>query len=124
LYAVGEMMRGHTSNQDVFAKYMVTAQSKIPKPALLVIISTALSSDYDFSVRAAATYCFQCLVIDNTDGQLVLASTLTPPPPDNPNDDSSGRDFLFFLVFLFLKAYFMIFRTTTISWISYCLSYF
>ncbi|KAJ3317466.1 Vesicle-mediated ER to Golgi transport protein [Blyttiomyces sp. JEL0837] len=97
LYAVGDSIRGNIKNQDLFAKYVIVpgpttpVANKFPKPALLTVVKIALKSDNDYLVRAAATYCFQCLVYNNPDGQLALAATLTPPPPENPNDELSEQ---------------------------------
>ncbi|KAJ3195898.1 hypothetical protein HK101_010730 [Irineochytrium annulatum] len=103
LYAVGEAMRGSQNSQDLFAKHVVQPPvfdgkkdgrqasavpgGGLPRSALMTVITSAIMSNGDFAVRAAATFCFQSFVHNNPDNQLALAATLTPPPPDNPNED-------------------------------------
>ncbi|KAI8805038.1 p115 like vesicle tethering protein [Cladochytrium replicatum] len=107
LFAAGDIMRGHSASQDLFNKKVIGARpaspstpamerqysrgkpppvvsKSPPQPAVMAVIHSALASK-DFSVRAAAAYTFQCAVHNNADSQLAIASTLTPPPPDNPN---------------------------------------
>ncbi|KAJ3102581.1 hypothetical protein HDU96_009587, partial [Phlyctochytrium bullatum] len=89
LYAVGEAMRGYHDGQSFFSKFLVPTPAKSPKAqapvsALLTILKLALSPNEEFNVRAAGTFCFQ-------DNQLALAATFTPPPPDNPNDESEEQ---------------------------------
>ncbi|KAI9366912.1 p115 like vesicle tethering protein [Zopfochytrium polystomum] len=98
LYAVGDVMRGHQKNQDAFSKYVVAPSTspsstspKFPRPALLIVTELALRSEEEFHARAAAAYCFQCLVYANPDTQIALAAMLTPPPNDNPNDPQSDQ---------------------------------
>ncbi|KAJ1554940.1 hypothetical protein HK405_003669 [Cladochytrium tenue] len=91
LYAVGEIIRGHEKNQQVFSGYVVVPSSsdpsvRYPKPALLIVVELALRSGAEFGVRAGAAYCFQCLLSGNEDNQIAVAATLTPPPVENPND--------------------------------------
>ncbi|CAJ0749105.1 1181_t:CDS:10 [Entrophospora sp. SA101] len=60
-----------------------------PRPAVLALISVAVGAEYveSYQTRAAATYAFEAYTYNNISAQLVLASTLTPPPDDNPNSE-------------------------------------
>ena len=40
--------------------------------------------------RAVNVLCYQCYLSENSDSQIALVSTLTPPPPDNPNAGQGG----------------------------------
>ncbi|KAJ3045282.1 Vesicle-mediated ER to Golgi transport protein [Rhizophlyctis rosea] len=108
LYALGDVIRGHKANQDLFSKSIVqpsplrspsaslqsarpvTPAVFMPKPAVFVLLQSAVDKD-EFAVRAGAAYAFQCYLYDNPDSQLALVSTLTPPPPDNPNAERSDK---------------------------------
>ncbi|KAJ3098419.1 Vesicle-mediated ER to Golgi transport protein [Phlyctochytrium planicorne] len=103
LFAIGESMRGNPQGQDLFSKHVIVsspasskspkgANGEIPTSALLSVVKSALKSTEDFSVRAAATFCFQSLIYENADNQLALAATFTPPPPENPNEESGGDE--------------------------------
>ncbi|CAB4409559.1 unnamed protein product [Rhizophagus irregularis] len=60
-----------------------------PRPAVMSLIVVAVGAEYleSYSTRAAATYAFESYTFNNINAQLVLASTLTPPPDDNPNSE-------------------------------------
>lgn len=114
-YAIADIIRGNTINQDSFAKHVIKSgevidpstpvtsprrsrsQSKTdlapPLPILLVLVQIILtpSKTDDFTIRAAAAYTFQCYVYNNPDSQLALLTTLMPPPEDNPNDDLNDK---------------------------------
>ncbi|KAG0230025.1 hypothetical protein BGW42_001188 [Actinomortierella wolfii] len=68
--------QGHRSNK-----------SRDPCPALVEVTAIIVGRypGYNYSIRAAATCLFQCYLLENTDAQMVLATTLTPPPENNPN---------------------------------------
>eukprot|EP00842_Homolaphlyctis_polyrhiza_P006543 jgi/Hompol1/6890/HPOL_002507-RA len=103
LLTVGDTIRGHASNQELFGKSVIMVATRpeisglpnqrqppgVPRSSLLSIIQTALGSREDFTIRAAAAYAFEAYVFNNPDGQLALISTLVPPPPDNPNSANS-----------------------------------
>lgn len=114
LYTLADMIRGNTTNQDFFAKSTVSMTSlqippgspamlpnqngvnggkiaKIVQPTLVAIVLGALNNIKDeFSLRTASAYLFSSYLHNNYEGQLGVASTLTPPPPDNPNTQHSG----------------------------------
>jgi hypothetical protein len=116
-YAIADIIRGNTTNQDSFAKHVIRSgevidptspvitsprrtrsQSKFdlappPLPILLILVQIILtpSKNDEFSIRAAAAYTFQCYVNNNPDGQLALLTTLMPPPEDNPNDEINDK---------------------------------
>jgi len=116
-YAIADIIRGNTTNQDSFAKHVIKSgevidpttspvissplrsrsQSKLdltpPSPILLVLVQIILtpSKNDEFTIRAAAAYTFQCYVNNNPDGQLALLTTLMPPPEDNPNDEVNDK---------------------------------
>ncbi|KAF9969922.1 hypothetical protein BGZ73_007509 [Actinomortierella ambigua] len=58
-----------------------------PCPALVEVTAIIVGRypGYNYSIRAAATCLFQCYLLENIDAQMVLATTLTPPPENNPN---------------------------------------
>ncbi|KAG9323471.1 hypothetical protein KVV02_007796 [Mortierella alpina] len=62
-------------------------------PAIVEIVAIAVGNypGCTYSVRAAATCLFQSFVLENPDTQMVLATTLNPPPEDNPNTTSSEK---------------------------------
>ncbi|KAJ1654168.1 Vesicle-mediated ER to Golgi transport protein [Dispira simplex] len=101
LYCLGDVIRGNARNQDVFMRTTITVvpdQSTaedpklIPEPVIVSIVAMAVgtSAEYTYTVRSAATYLTLCYVHENVDTQLALASTLTPPPSDNPNSHLDG----------------------------------
>ncbi|KAJ3219199.1 hypothetical protein HDU67_002195 [Dinochytrium kinnereticum] len=98
LYAIGEAMRGNAQSQELFSKHVVASAAKSPKSsgeiptsALISVLKSALKPTEDFGVRAASTFCFQSLIHDNPENQLALAATFTPPPPENPNEESGEQ---------------------------------
>ncbi|KAF9928458.1 hypothetical protein FBU30_002360 [Linnemannia zychae] len=62
-------------------------------PAIVEVVAIAVGkyAGCTYSVRAAATCLFQTFVLENPDTQMVLATTLNPPPEDNPNTPSSEK---------------------------------
>ncbi|KAG0264582.1 hypothetical protein BG011_006568 [Mortierella polycephala] len=62
-------------------------------PAIVEVVAIAVGKypSCTYSVRAAATCLFQSFVLENPDTQIVLATTLNPPPEDNPNIASSEQ---------------------------------
>ncbi|KAF9283271.1 hypothetical protein BGZ68_005455 [Mortierella alpina] len=62
-------------------------------PAIVEVVAIAVGNyaGCTYSVRAAATCLFQSFVLENPDTQMVLATTLNPPPEDNPNTTSSEK---------------------------------
>jgi hypothetical protein len=87
-YAIGDAIRGNGSNQNMYAR--TVNKSSPPKPALVVAISNALTNSKtfdDFMLRAASAYSVEAYLFNNSDGQIAVASTLTPPPDDNPNSE-------------------------------------
>ncbi|TPX37537.1 hypothetical protein SmJEL517_g00638 [Synchytrium microbalum] len=109
LYTLADMIRGNPANQDLFGKSTVQPSSPafdnsqqmrngkppskgLPQPALVSVVLIALSNTKDeFSLRTASAYLFQCYLHNNTEGQVVVASTLTPPPQDNPNSQLADK---------------------------------
>ncbi|RCH80087.1 hypothetical protein CU097_001278, partial [Rhizopus azygosporus] len=109
LYAIAYVVDANRQNQDAFAKVVVAcppalgedgqpipnAQSSLPRPALVSLISIALMEDhgmvYSYSSRAAAAYVVYSCLSENPDAQLVLASTLKVPPEDNANSPYNDK---------------------------------
>ncbi|KAG0318818.1 hypothetical protein BGZ99_005440 [Dissophora globulifera] len=62
-------------------------------PAIVEVVAIAVGQypGCTYSVRAAATCLFQSFVLENPDTQMVLATTLNPPPEDNPNTPSHEK---------------------------------
>ncbi|CAG8515381.1 7647_t:CDS:10, partial [Cetraspora pellucida] len=60
-----------------------------PRPTVMAIIAVAVGAEHieSYTTRAAATYAFECYTYNNPNAQVALASTLTPPPDDNPNSN-------------------------------------
>ncbi|KAJ2488999.1 Vesicle-mediated ER to Golgi transport protein [Coemansia sp. RSA 2050] len=96
LYAIGDVIRAHQANQNLFQRILITtaveddsdpsSQRAIPEPAIVIVIRLAVgkhpatvSANEYYIVRAAATHLVQAYVGGNTDAQLALAATLTPP---------------------------------------------
>ncbi|RGB31138.1 hypothetical protein C1646_655929 [Rhizophagus diaphanus] len=107
LYALADLIRGNQNGQEYLAKTVVpvphpsqssendaksSSYDQIlipPRPAVMSLIVVAVGAEYleSYSTRAAATYAFESYTFNNINAQLVLASTLTPPPDDNPNSE-------------------------------------
>lgn len=95
LYAIAYVVSSNVENQTMFAKVVVASPPQgeqlpgIPRPAIVSLISIAVNEDqgttYSYSSRAAATYVVYSCLEENSDAQLVLASTLKVPPEDNIN---------------------------------------
>ncbi|KAF9586489.1 hypothetical protein BGW38_003820 [Lunasporangiospora selenospora] len=66
-------------------------RAKCPAVVETVAIAVGQYPGCSYSVRASATCLFQALLLENPDTQLVLASTLNPPPEDNPNTVSDEK---------------------------------
>ncbi|KAF0403962.1 vesicle tethering protein [Gigaspora margarita] len=64
-------------------------QTLPPRPTVMAIIAVAVGAEHieSYTARAAATYAFECYAYNNPNAQVALASTLTPPPDDNPNSN-------------------------------------
>ncbi|KAJ2454301.1 Vesicle-mediated ER to Golgi transport protein [Coemansia sp. RSA 2336] len=95
LYAIGDVIRSHEANQNLFQRILITAAPEeeqevdakpIPEPAIVIVIRLSVGkrpqgvaeNEY-YIVRAAAAYLVQAYVGGNPDAQLALAATLTPP---------------------------------------------
>ncbi|KAJ2652542.1 Vesicle-mediated ER to Golgi transport protein [Coemansia sp. RSA 1250] len=94
LYAIGDVIRSHEANQNLFQRILITAAPEeedvdakpIPEPAIVIVIRLSVGkrpqgvaeNEY-YIVRAAAAYLVQAYVGGNLDAQLALAATLTPP---------------------------------------------
>jgi len=95
-YAVADSIRGNKGNQDAFSRSVLPPQpgmNSTPQPAILVAIANALTTSKtldDFVLRSASTYCFQCYLYGNTEGQVAVAATFQAPPSDNPNVAAQG----------------------------------
>lgn len=96
-YATADAIRGNKANQDTFSKALLPPQpgfTSVTQPALLVAIGNALTTSKtldDFVLRSASTYCFQCYVHNNPEGQVAVAATFKSPPPDNPNTPAQDK---------------------------------
>lgn len=109
LYSIAYVVAANPENQVIFGKIVVAcpptlteggqlnpnALSGIPRPAMLSLISIAVTEDrgvyYSYSSRAAATYAVYSCLEENPDAQLILASTLNVPPEDNVNSGYAGK---------------------------------
>ncbi|KAI8345867.1 p115 like vesicle tethering protein [Mortierella sp. GBAus27b] len=108
LYALGELIRLNKVNQDALSKAIIipahppavpiedpsstlTPPERCPAIVEVVAIAVGQYPGCTYSVRAAATCLFQSFVLDNPDTQMVLATTLNPPPEDNPNTASNEK---------------------------------
>ncbi|KAI9506876.1 Vesicle-mediated ER to Golgi transport protein [Coemansia spiralis] len=104
LYAIGDTIRSHQANQNLFQRILITAAADedteeaeikaIPEPAIIIVIRLSVGKrpanvppgEY-YIVRAAAAYLLQAYVGSNSDAQLALAATLTPPGEINKITD-------------------------------------
>lgn len=109
LYAIAYVVASNTENQLLLNKVAVASPPQlfengqldpnalpgIPRPAMVSLISIAVNQDlgvtYSYSSRAAATFTIYSCLEDNSDGQLVLASTLKLPPQDNVNTSFNDK---------------------------------
>ncbi|CAG8436175.1 9501_t:CDS:10 [Diversispora eburnea] len=116
LYALADLIRGNNKNQEFLERTVVTVPSypivnspdssnlnnKVnsngrtsfseqipPRPSVMALIAVAVGAEHveSYTTRAAATYAFESYIYNNANAQIVLASTLTPPPDDNLNPD-------------------------------------
>ncbi|KAJ2776754.1 Vesicle-mediated ER to Golgi transport protein [Coemansia javaensis] len=98
LYAIGDIIRSHAANQNLFQRILITATAEddddaaaaaakaIPEPAIVIVIRLSVGkrpagvpvNEY-YIVRAAAAYLVQAYSGGNPDAQLALAATLMPP---------------------------------------------
>ncbi|KAJ2715367.1 Vesicle-mediated ER to Golgi transport protein [Coemansia spiralis] len=100
LYAIGDIIRMHQANQNLFQRILITAApddddddgddaKAIPEPAIVIVIRLSVgkrpavvpANEY-YIVRAAAAYLVQAYSGGNPDAQLALAATLIPPGDD------------------------------------------
>ncbi|KAJ1998607.1 Vesicle-mediated ER to Golgi transport protein [Coemansia thaxteri] len=105
LYAIGDVIRAHQANQNLFQRILITAATDddtinpgtraIPEPAIVIVIRlsvgkrpAAVSANEYYIVRAAAAHLVQAYVGSNADAQLALAATLTPPGDINTISES------------------------------------
>ncbi|KAJ2724299.1 Vesicle-mediated ER to Golgi transport protein [Coemansia sp. Benny D115] len=104
LYAIGDVIRSHQANQNLFQRILITAavdddsepsgEKSIPEPAIIIVIRLSVgkrplnvpANEY-YIVRAAAAYLAQAYVGNNPDAQLALAATLTPPGESGSVED-------------------------------------
>ncbi|CAO3634660.1 unnamed protein product [Mucor hiemalis] len=101
LYSIANVVSSNVDNQTLFGKVVVASPPQdeqlpgIPRPAIVSLISIAVNEDrgvtYSYSSRAAATYVVYSCLEENSDAQLVLASTLKVPPEDNVNSKFSDK---------------------------------
>ncbi|CAG8781212.1 3566_t:CDS:2, partial [Acaulospora morrowiae] len=115
LYALADLIRGNNKNQEFLERTVVTIPSYRtssnssdqltgngrtsleqipalpPRPSIMALIAVAVGAEHveSYTTRAAATYAFESYIYNNSNAQLVLASTLTPPPDDNLNPASA-----------------------------------
>ncbi|KAJ1908683.1 Vesicle-mediated ER to Golgi transport protein, partial [Tieghemiomyces parasiticus] len=104
LFCLGDVIRGNSRNQDLFNRITVTVVPEgmgaavaepnklIPEPVILSILALAVSpaDQSTYTVRSAATYLTLSYVYGNPETALTLASTLTPPPDDDPHSGLRG----------------------------------
>ncbi|KAJ1955708.1 Vesicle-mediated ER to Golgi transport protein, partial [Dipsacomyces acuminosporus] len=109
LYAIGDIIRSHQANQNLFQRILITAapldddsdaasEKAIPEPAIVIVIrlsvgqrpSSVAAHEY-YIVRSAAAYLVQAYVGGNSDAQLALAATLTPPNSANTAEEPENH---------------------------------
>lgn len=99
LYAVSRVVSGNKEIQEFIGQCVVQdgpvdsdPGRRLPVPVLYDLIRSAVDDDtkgkLEYTVRAASATVVQSFLLDNKDGQNLMASTFTPPPPSNPNDDT------------------------------------
>ncbi|CAG8438332.1 4785_t:CDS:10 [Ambispora gerdemannii] len=100
LYALADLIRANQASQEYLEKIVISIphvreQSMQqdfrlpPRPAVMALIAIAVGAEHveNYATRAAATYAFECYISNNSEAQVVVASTLTPPPDLNPDPD-------------------------------------
>ncbi|KAL1923427.1 uncharacterized protein VTP21DRAFT_8407 [Calcarisporiella thermophila] len=93
LQSVTEMALSSNAPPVVKAEALYALADIVRAALVAVAVAPDYSNNPGLQARAAATYVLECQMIKNPDAQLALASTLTPPPEDNPNTDLAGRPF-------------------------------
>lgn len=80
LRVLGALLRNHPANRVSFGKHAIRiAGEKIPQPTLHRVLTLGFHSPH-LSEQLGALSCFENFIRENTDSQLALVSTLTPPP--------------------------------------------
>eukprot|EP01117_Protostelium_nocturnum_P007795 TRINITY_DN278_c0_g2_i1.p1 TRINITY_DN278_c0_g2~~TRINITY_DN278_c0_g2_i1.p1 ORF type:complete len:673 (+),score=283.73 TRINITY_DN278_c0_g2_i1:1129-3147(+) len=104
LYTLGDLLFGNKENCTLFSTIQIHVEDLIPvvvtpnnmhaiasnpkiHPALSRLLTVVLKMS-DIRERIAACRVFKCYLYENEEGQLSLASTLTPPPTDESHNDS------------------------------------
>lgn len=87
LRTAGDLIRNHQENRNIFSATTISNISESGPLSSLQRLVVILLHSPDFYERAAAQYAFECFFVDNEEGQLAVASTLTPSP-----DVSDGED--------------------------------
>ena len=87
LQVLGDMMLGQRETQDQMTGAFCPAWTRAarPEPALLRLLALALRKG------GAAVHAFQAFLAENSDGQLIVASTLTPVPRMDEGEPREGE---------------------------------
>eukprot|EP01130_Rhizamoeba_saxonica_P002292 TRINITY_DN12126_c0_g1_i1.p1 TRINITY_DN12126_c0_g1~~TRINITY_DN12126_c0_g1_i1.p1 ORF type:complete len:762 (-),score=124.81 TRINITY_DN12126_c0_g1_i1:46-2331(-) len=94
MWTIGYIIKGNTENIEIFqsAHFDSLAKMKSSQPSLLRLVEIIFGSRIQ-EERNAALHVFRCYCIDYEQGQIAVATTITPPPEELPPDDedSVGR---------------------------------
>eukprot|EP01094_Clydonella_sp_ATCC50884_P021884 TRINITY_DN4910_c0_g1_i1.p1 TRINITY_DN4910_c0_g1~~TRINITY_DN4910_c0_g1_i1.p1 ORF type:complete len:687 (+),score=198.49 TRINITY_DN4910_c0_g1_i1:1139-3199(+) len=100
LRTLGDLIKNHADNRNVFSTASVSVPTDIhgdhvTVPAIHRLVTVTLVSPH-FSERIAGVHTFQCYLHDNPEAQIAIASTLTPQPDQEENQEqmSIGRQLL------------------------------
>lgn len=90
LYCLGFLVRGNTFNQEIMSKFTYKPSlSSYPISGIILTINLVLFNE-NFSIRSSALFLFQSFLLNNSDSQLAIVSTIIPPPSENPQDNESS----------------------------------
>ncbi|CAL8071660.1 unnamed protein product [Calicophoron daubneyi] len=89
IYTVADVVRGCPVNQKYLAQ--VIAPSQPPQPAITVLLVSMVNERQVLLVRAAALYCFECYVAENSEAQSSIIMTLLPKSTEAADSITTGQ---------------------------------
>ena len=80
LFTLGALLRHHSENRSAFAQKTIRiARESTPQPTLHRLLTLAFHSTH-FAEQVGATFAFVNYMHENSESQLAIVTTLTPPP--------------------------------------------
>ena len=80
LFALGALLHNHAQNRMVFSQQVIRiARESTPQPTLHRLLTLAFHSS-SFAEQVGSAYAFSQFLHENSESQLAIVTTLTPPP--------------------------------------------